>query len=94
MAPSGNLKRLVEIYEEGNSLPKTMSTELGKELWRIHSENLYVIGTVGQSPAINGIVVVKNNFRNVPDVAPNSATLQTPGIARPEQFFFDSIRSN
>lgn len=94
VAPSGNLKRLVEIYEEGNSLPKTMRTELGKELWRIHSENLYVIGTVGQSPAINGIVVVKNNFRNVPDVAPNSATLQTPGIARPEQFFFDSIRSN
>ncbi len=89
-APSGSIKRLVEIYEEGNSLPKIMRTELGKELWRIHSDNLFVIGTVGQSPAINGIVVVKNNFRNVPDVAPNSATLQSPGIARPEQFFFDS----
>ena len=89
VAPTGDLKRLQEIYKEGNSLPIAMRTELGKELWRIHSENLYVIGTVGQSPAMNGIVVVKNNFRNVPDMAPNSAAMQTPGIARPEQFFFE-----
>ncbi len=89
VAPTGGLKRLLEIYEVGNSLPKVMRTELGKELWRIHSDNLYVIGTVGQSPAMNGVVVVKNNFRNVPDVAPNSATLQSPGVARPEQFFFE-----
>ncbi len=89
VAPSGDLRRLQEIYEEGNSLPIAMRTELGKELWRIHSDNLYVIGTVGQSPAMNGIVVVKNNFRNVPDMAPNSAAMQTPGIARPEQFFFE-----
>ena len=94
VAPSGDLKHLLEIFEEGNSLPKAMRTELGKELWRIHSNNLYVIGTVGQTPALNGVVVVKNNFRNVPDVAPNSATLQTPGIARPEQFFFDRSQSN
>ena len=89
VAPTGNLLRLVEIFEEGNRLPKTKRTELGKELWRIHVDNLYVIGTVGQSPAMNGVVVVKNNFRNVPDVAPNSAALQNPGIARTEQFFFE-----
>ncbi len=89
VAPTGALKRLLEIYEEGNSLPKAKRIELGKELWRIHSDNLYNIGIVGQSPAMNGVVVVKNNFRNVPAFAPNSATLQTPGIARPEQFFFE-----
>lgn len=89
VAPTGGLKRLLEIFEEGNSLPREMRIELGKELWRIHVENLYMIGTVGQSPAMNGVVVVKNNFRNVPDVAPNNAAMQNPGIARPEQFFFD-----
>ena len=94
VAPSGDLKRLLEIFYEGNRLPKSMRRELGKELWKIHSDNLYVIGTVGQSPAMNGVVVVRNNFRNVPDVAPNSATLQSPGIARPEQFFFDSSGPN
>ncbi len=95
VAPTGGLKRLLEIFEEGNSLPRDMRTELGKELWRIHVNNLYMIGTVGQSPAMNGVVVVKNNFRNVPDVAPNSSAMQNPGIARTEQFFFDrSLTSN
>ena len=95
VAPTGGLKRLLEIFEEGNSLPRDMRTELGKELWRIHVNNLYMIGTVGQSPAMNGVVVVKNNFRNVPDVAPNSAAMQNPGIARTEQFFFDrSLKNN
>lgn len=89
VAPIGDLKRLQEIFVEGNRLPRAMRTELGKELWRIHSDNLYVIGTVGQSPAMNGVVVVKNNFRNVPDIAPNSVGMQTPGNARPEQFFFE-----
>ncbi len=94
VAPTGGLKRLLEIFEEGNSLPRNMRTELGKELWRIHVNNLYMIGTVGQSPAMNGVVVVKNNFRNVPDVAPNSSAMQNPGIARTEQFFFDRSLTN
>ena len=89
IAPTGHLLRLEEIYDQGSRLHKELRTDLGKELWRIHVDNLYVIGTVGQSPAMNGVVVVKNNFRNVPDVAPNSAALQNPGIARPEQFFFE-----
>jgi hypothetical protein len=38
---------------------------------------------------MNGVVVVKNNFRNVPGIAPNNTAIQNPGIARPEQFFFD-----
>ncbi len=92
--PTGDLKRLLEIFEEGSSLPKASRTELGKELWRIHLDNLYVIGTVGRSPANNGIVVVKNYFRNVPNLAPNSAGLQTPGIARPDQFFIDRKQIN
>ncbi len=91
VAPTGELRRLLEIFDQGNSLPKEDRIELGKELWRIHVDNQFVIGTVGQSPAMNGVVVVKNNFRNVPDIAPNSAALQTPGIARPDQFFFESI---
>lgn len=91
VAPEGELLRLLDIFNQGNSLPKEKRTELGKELWRIHVDNQFVIGTVGQSPAMNGVVVVKNNFRNVPDIAPNSAALQTPGIARPDQFFFETL---
>ena len=87
--PTGDIKRLIELYDQGKLVPQDQRIPLGQEIWRIHAENLYIIGTVGLSPAANGVVVVKNNFRNVPKVAPNSSSLQNPGVARPEQFFFD-----
>ena len=87
--PTDEMRRLVALYERGLELPLKERIEVGHEIWRIHLENLFVIGTVGLSPANNGVVVVKNNFRNVPDVAPNTPPLQNPGIARPETFFFD-----
>ena len=89
-APSGRIQRLIELYEQGRSLQRDQRIALGQEIWWIHAQELYVIGTVGLSPALNGVVVVRDNFRNVPDVAPNSPALQNPGIARTEQFFFDN----
>jgi len=89
-APTGDLKRLIDLYDRGKQVPFERRVELGKQIWRIIADNVYYIGVVGQSPAGNGVVVVKNNFRNVPDVAPNDSVIQNPGIARPEQFFFDN----
>lgn len=52
----------------------------------IHMKNLYMIGTVGAMPQF---VIVKNNFRNVPDDIPaDLASLGTPRVGMPEQFFF------
>jgi len=87
--PTGGLKRLLELYDEGKEVSLDERRALGAEVFRVHAENLYVIGMVGESAAFNGVVVVKNDFRNVPAKAPNSSALQNPGIARPEQFFFD-----
>lgn len=89
IAPTGGLKQLIELFNKGNGVPIEIRGELGKELWRVHVDNLYVIGIVGNSPAYNGVLVVKNNFRNVPDKAPNISFLQNPGIARTEQFYFE-----
>ncbi|MAE64961.1 MAG: twin-arginine translocation pathway signal [Phycisphaeraceae bacterium] len=87
--PNDAFKRLIELYNLGLGVPADQRVEYGREIFRIHSENLFTIGTVGLSPAFNGVVVVKNNFRNVPEIAPNSSPLQNPGIARTEQFFFE-----
>jgi peptide/nickel transport system substrate-binding protein len=87
--PTPTMKRLLDLFERGSTLPLEERIPVGQEIWRIHSENLFVVGTVGLSPAVNGVVVVKNRFRNVPDVAPNTPTVQNPGIARPETFFFE-----
>ncbi len=37
---------------------------------------------------VQGVVVVGNKFRNVPDTLANDWPLRTPGNAKPEQFFF------
>jgi len=44
-----------------------------------------MIGTVGESPAL---VVVKNNFRNVPEKLVSDDILRSPGNAQPQIFFF------
>ncbi len=88
--PTGDIRRLLELYERGRALPLDQRIEIGREMWRIHAENQFVLGLVGNSPAFNGVVIVKNNFHNVPELAPNSTFLQNPGIARPEQFYMDA----
>lgn len=86
--PTPTMQRLLELFALGSTLPLKKRIPVGQEIWRIHCEQLFAVGLVGLSPAVNGVVVVKNNFRNVPEVAPNSPPLQNPGIARPETFFF------
>ena len=64
------------------------------ETQRIVIDNQYVIGYVGGTPPFNGIVVVKNYFKNVPDIAPNQSSLQNPGIARTVQFYMEGGRND
>jgi len=51
----------------------------------LNAENLWVIGTVGDLPQI---VIVKNNFRNVPENAIQDYLQLSPGNTFPEQYFF------
>jgi peptide/nickel transport system substrate-binding protein len=64
------------------------------ETQRIVIDEQYVIGYVGGTPAFNGIVVVKNYFKNVLDVAPNQSSLQNPGIARTVQFYMEGGKND
>jgi peptide/nickel transport system substrate-binding protein len=88
--PTGLFKEMIDLYDRSVMLPPAERIKAGRRLWSLHAENLFIIGTVGASPAFNGVVVVKKNFRNVPDEAPNDSLLQNPGPARPEQFFLDN----
>jgi len=54
------------------------------EVVRLHVENVWYIGIVGDIPAV---CVAKNNFRNVPEVAPTGWYWKHPGNTAPEQFF-------
>jgi ABC-type transport system substrate-binding protein len=78
----------VELADESQKLRYADRVANYIENQDITSEELYYIGLVGHSPASNGTIVVKNNFRNVPERAVNLSALQNPGSGRTVQFFF------
>ena len=67
--PPAEVKRLLEI---GAEIPKATTSEernaLFKEAFRIHSQNLWIIGTI-REPGKGTFTVVTNRFRNIPEIA-------------------------
>jgi peptide/nickel transport system substrate-binding protein len=53
-------------------------------------EETYSIGTVGLSPAVMGVRVVKNNMGNVPSRQMNAMHCRTPCSSHPTTLFFKS----
>lgn len=85
--PAGSdIRKTREIYEE---IKVTVDPDKQKTLWRqileLNKENLFVLGIATAPPEL---VIVKNNFRNVPEVAVSDWNLLTPGATAPEQYFF------
>ncbi|PLV57421.1 ABC transporter substrate-binding protein [Thermotoga sp. SG1] len=81
------LERLLDLWKEIQNTPDPEKIkELMKEVTKIHRENLWMIGTVGEdtSPAI-----VKNNFKNVPEELVTATPFFSPWNAMPIQFYIE-----
>ena len=87
--PGSMLEQLQDAYAELISIvdPDERNAKL-LEAYQIHiDEGPITIGTIGEHPSP---LIVKNNFRNVPDFGLVAGwDLGFPGTADPEQFFFD-----
>ena len=63
--PSGEVKRLYELRDIMYSADtEEERVEAGKEVFRLHDENLWMIGTV-RAP---GVFIVGENMRNIPEL--------------------------
>ena len=89
LEPSEDLARLIEMIEEAKEVGVDEQIALAREIYTLVTEEMYRIGTVGLTPMIQGVVVVNQDLKNVPEVVANDWPLRTPGNARPEQWFFD-----
>ncbi len=67
---SGNLKKLQELWTEGAGIPSLAPRriEIGKEIFRINAEEKHNLGLFGFTGMSRGIMIKRNNFRNVPRV--------------------------
>jgi peptide/nickel transport system substrate-binding protein len=84
--PTAEFKEVMDLYDQYKATTDpAQQIEIGKQIVKISTEKLWVIGTVGMVPTP---VVVKNNFMNVPDTHTADWIIMTPGTLAPAHFYF------
>lgn len=87
------VKEVLDLFSQGLKGTPEERVTLGQEIWKIITDEVWTIGTVGQSGAFMGVRVVKNNMGNIPSRQFNIQAGQTPNISRPSTFFFTDADS-
>ncbi len=84
--PSQELARYHQFYELFKAtVDRDRQVEIGKKLIRMAAEDATTITTVGLVPVP---LIVKNNFRNVPEKYTQDWIIMSPGNLDPSHFFF------
>lgn len=86
--PPAEMRRIMELWQSGKSLPERERVEVGKQIWRIYVEQVFVIGLVGFAPVVQGVRVAKRGLGNVPSRQVFSLDGMTLGNSRPETFYW------
>lgn len=83
-----NVLKVLDLFSQGLAATPEERVTIGQEIWSIITDDVWTMGTVGQSGAFMGVRVVKNNMGNIPSRQFNIQAGQTPNISRPSTFFF------
>ncbi len=89
--PPDNVLNVMDLFSQGLVATPQERIDIGKEIWSIITDEVWTMGTVGQSGAFMGVRVVKNNMGNIPSRQFNIQAGQTPNISRPSTFYFTDI---
>ncbi len=91
-APTDEFKAVMDLYDEYKvTTDPARQLEIGKEIVKMSTTQLWTIGTVGGVP---NPVVVKNNFMNVMQNHTADWIIFTPGTMDPAQFYFSDGAAN
>jgi peptide/nickel transport system substrate-binding protein len=80
--------RAMEMLRSAAGKREAERIQIAKEIWKIVVEECWVIGMVGQSPALLGVRIVKNTMGNVPARQLNAQHVRTPNTSHPSTLFF------
>ena len=84
--PTGKMAEAHALFDQFRvTIDPAKQLEIGKKLIRIAAEECWTISTVGMSPVP---VVVKNNFRNIPQKMTTDWIIMSPGTLDPCHFFY------
>jgi peptide/nickel transport system substrate-binding protein len=88
--PPPRMRELMEKYRKTFGVPDAERTKLAKDVWKIALDELWIIPVVSNSPASQGVRVIKNTMGNIPARLWNSAVSDNPHIAHTETWYFKS----
>jgi peptide/nickel transport system substrate-binding protein len=84
------LKDAMALYEEGlTEVDDAKRVEIGKELYKMHADQVWSIGVVGFGLAINGVYLASNRLHNVPGRVVNSLQMKSTNNTYPVTFFYE-----
>ncbi|MEX1021019.1 MAG: ABC transporter substrate-binding protein [Litorilinea sp.] len=90
LEPTENVQAVQDLFDQALIASPEERIEIGKEIWAIITDEVWTMGTVGQSGAFMGVRIVSNDMGNIPSRQFNIQAGQTPNISRPQTFFFRS----
>jgi peptide/nickel transport system substrate-binding protein len=86
--PPPRIREQMEKFQKAFGAPEEERVKLGKEVWKIAAEEVYIIGVIGMGAASMGVRIAKTNLGNAPSRQYNSPDGKTPGISRPVTFYW------
>jgi peptide/nickel transport system substrate-binding protein len=88
--PPARMRELMDKYRKSFSVKDQERTRMAKDVWKIALDELWMIPLVSNSPASQGVRVIKTNMGNIPERLWNSAVSDNPHIAHTETWYFKS----
>ncbi|MCA1648181.1 MAG: ABC transporter substrate-binding protein [Chloroflexi bacterium] len=88
MPDDPQMLKIYDLFKSAAGQDTQASIQTAQQIWQILVDEAYSIGTVGLSPATQGIRVVKNTMGNVPEREINAQHCRTPCSSQPATFFF------
>jgi len=82
------LKEAMRLYQKGLQSSEDKRIEIGKQLYKLHADQVWSIGVVGFGLSVYGIYVASNKLGNVPQRMVNTDILKTPAIGLPMTFYY------
>jgi peptide/nickel transport system substrate-binding protein len=82
------LKQAMALYQKGLRSSEAQRTPLGKEIYKLHADQVWSIGVYGFGLMVAGIYQASNNLSNVPARVINSLSEKTPSNALPMTFYY------
>ncbi len=82
------LIKALDLFRSANGKKKEERYKIAQEIWKILADQVYSIGTVGQSPATMGVRIVTRRLGNIPSRQINAQHCRTPGTSQPSTYYF------